>query len=315
MPVTEDGGRPAKDRAPRRRRGRISWLPQPRSGSAALVTGASSGLGAELARSLAARGHDLVLVARRRDRLDALARGLRGQGVRVHAVDCDLTEPGAGEFLAAAVAERVLEISVLCNNAGAAIAGEFTTYRVERQVAVLRLNLEATVDLCGRFVPSMVRRGSGAVLNVGSLFSYAPAPRLATYAASKAAVYFFTEALHTELRPYGVAVTALCPGTMPTEFMQHAGLAEALQSMPSSALDDPRAVAEHGIRALERNRRVTLPSAGDRSTVAVLRRLPHRVTLELLQRWPLLPHGGNDSITDGTQGAAAAGMPTRRPGT
>jgi short-subunit dehydrogenase len=219
MPVTEDGGRPAKDRAPRRRRGRISWLPQPRPGSAALVTGASSGLGAELARSLAARGHDLVLVARRRDRLDALARGLRGQGVRVHAVDCDLTEPGAGEFLAAAVAERVLEISVLCNNAGAAIAGEFTTYRVERQVAVLRLNLEATVDLCGRFVPSMVRRGSGAVLNVGSLFSYAPAPRLATYAASKAAVYFFTEALHTELRPYGVAVTALCPGTMPTEFM------------------------------------------------------------------------------------------------
>jgi hypothetical protein len=85
--------------------------------------------------------------------------------------------------------------------------------------------------------------------------------------------------------------------------------------MPSSVLDDPRAVAERGIRALERNRRVTLPSAGDRSTVAVLRRLPHRVTLELLQRWPLLPHGGNDSITDGTQGAAAAGMPTRRPGT
>jgi short-subunit dehydrogenase len=247
--------------------------------------------------------------------LDALAQGLRGHGVRVHAIDCDLTEPGAGQFLAAAVAERVLEISVLCNNAGAAIAGEFTTYRVERQVAVLRLNLEATVDLCGRFVPSMVRRGSGAVLNVGSLFSYAPAPRLATYAASKAAVYSFTEALHTELRAYGVAVTALCPGTMPTEFMQHAGLAEALQSMPLSVLDDPRAVAEHGIRALERNRRVTLPSARDRSTVAVLRRLPHRVTLELLQRWPLLPRGGNGSIIDRTQGATAAARPTLRPGT
>jgi hypothetical protein len=117
------------------------------------VTGASSGLGAELARSLAARGHDLVLVARRRDRLDAPAQGLRGQGVRVHAIDCDLTEPGAGQYLAAAVAERILEISVLCNNAGAAIAGEFTTYRTERQVAVLRLNLEATVDLCGRSSP------------------------------------------------------------------------------------------------------------------------------------------------------------------
>ena len=315
MPVTEDGGRPAKDRAPRRRRGRISWLPQPRPGSAALVTGASSGLGAELARSLAARGHDLVLVARRRDRLDALARGLRGQGVRVHAVDCDLTEPGAGEFLAAAVAERVLEISVLCNNAGAAIAGEFTTYRVERQVAVLRLNLEATVDLCGRFIPSMMRRGSGAVLNVGSLFSYAPAPRLATYAASKAAVYFFTEALHTELRPYGVAVTALCPGTMPTEFMQHAGLAEAFaehavvgarrpsrggRARDPSARTEPSGDPAVGWGPIDGGRAPQAPPPGDARAPAAL---------------ATAPHGGNDSITDGTQGAAAAGMPTRRPGT
>jgi short-subunit dehydrogenase len=226
------------------------------------VSGASSGLGAELARSLAARGHDFVLVARRRDRLDALAQGLRGHGVQVRAVDCDLTEPGAGVFLAAAVAERALEVSVLCNNAGAAIAGEFTTYRTERQVAVLRLSFEATVEVCGRFVPSMARRGSGAVLNVSSLFDHAPAPRLVTLP-------------HPRLRctpsprrctpnfAYGVAVTALCPGTMPTEFMQHAGLAEALQSMPSFVLDDPHAVAEQGIRALERNRRVTLPSARD----------------------------------------------------
>jgi uncharacterized protein len=291
------------------------WLPQPDPGFAALVTGASSGLGAELARSLAARGHNLVLVARRRDRLDTLARALSGPGVQVHAVDCDLTEPGAGRFLAAAVAERGLEISVLCNNAGAAIAGEFAAYRAERQVAVLRLDLEAVVDLCGHFVPPMVRRGSGAVLNVGSLFSWAPAPRLATYAAAKAAVLSFTEALHTELRPYGVAVTALCPGTMPTEFMERAGLAETLQSMSSSALDVPRVVAERGIRALERNRRGLLPSARDRSTAAVLRRLPHRVTLALLHRWPLLPHGGDGDIPDGSEGAAAAGIPTRCPAT
>jgi short-subunit dehydrogenase len=151
------------------------------------------------------------------------------------------------------------------------------------------------------------------VLNVGSLFSWAPAPRLATYAASKAAVLSFTEALHTELRPYGVAVTALCPGTMPTEFMEHAGLAKALRSMPSPALDDPRVVAERGIWALERNRRVLLPSARDRSTAAVLRRLPHQVTLALLHRWPLLPHGGNGDIPGGSEGAAAAGMPTGCP--
>jgi short-subunit dehydrogenase len=313
MSVTKDGRRPAKGRSARpRHQGRV-WLPQPDPGFAALVTGASSGLGSELARSLAARGHNLVLVARRRDRLDTLARALAGPGVQVHVVDCDLTEPGAGRSLAAAVAERGLEISVLCNNAGAAIAGEFAAYRAERQVAVLRLDLEAVVDLCGHFVPLMVRRGSGAVLNVGSLFSWAPAPRLATYAASKAAVLSFTEALHTELRPYGVAVTALCPGTMPTEFMEHAGLAKALRSMPSPALDDPRVVAERGIWALERNRRVLLPSARDRSTAAVLRRLPHQVTLALLHRWPLLPHGGNGDIPGGSEGAAAAGMPTGCP--
>ena len=315
MSVTEDGRQPAQGGAARPRpRGQL-WLPRPGPGSAALVTGASSGLGAELARSLAARGYNLVLVARRRDRLDTLARALSGPGVRIHSVDCDLTEPGAGRFLAAAVAERGLEISVLCNNAGAAIAGEFAAYRAERQVAVLRLDFEAIVDLCGHFVPPMLRRGSGAVLNVGSLFSWTPAPRLATYAASKAAVLSFSEALHTELRPYGVAVTALCPGTMPTEFMQHARLAEALDSMPSSALDDPRVVAEHGIRALERNRRVTLPSARDRSTAAVLRRLPHRVTLALLHRWPLLPHGGDADVPDGGEGAGPAGMPARRPAT
>src|SRR3712207_9059104 len=125
MSATKDGRRPAKDRSARpRHQGRV-WLPQPDPGFAALVTGASSGLGTELARSLAARGHNLVLVARRRDRLDTLARALSGPGVQVHAIDCDLTEPGAGRSLAAAVAERGLEISVLCNNAGAAIAGDF----------------------------------------------------------------------------------------------------------------------------------------------------------------------------------------------
>jgi uncharacterized protein len=290
MSVTEEGRQPAQGRTARPRpRGHV-WLPRPGPGSAALVTGASSGLGAELARTLS------------------------GPNVRIHPIDCDLTEPGAGRSLAAAVAERGLEISVLCNNAGAAIAGEFAAYPAERQLAILRLDLEAIVDLCGHFLPPMVRRGSGAVLNVGSLFSWAPAPRLATYAASKAAVLAFSEALHTELRPYGVAVTALCPGTMPTEFMEHARLAEALDRMPSSALDDPRVVAEHGIRALERNRRVTLPSARDRSTVAVLRRLPHRVTLALLHRWPLLPHGGDADTPDGGKGADPTGRPALRPG-
>jgi hypothetical protein len=170
----------------------------------------------------------------------------------VHALTCDLADEEARRRLPGAVADLGLEVSILCNSAGVGAAGDVVTVPAERQVALLRVDLEATVDLCGRFVPGMVRRGSGAVLNVCSLFSVVPMPRMAAYAASKAALLSFTEALHAELRPRGVAVTALCPGTVPTEFMDLAGLGAAVEQVPAWALDDARRVAERGLEALAR---------------------------------------------------------------
>ncbi|SFO73237.1 hypothetical protein SAMN05660464_0821 [Geodermatophilus dictyosporus] len=255
----------------------------------ALVTGASSGIGAELATALAARGCDVVLVARRRDRLEALARRLSGLGVRAHALPCDLTDEAARRDLPHVVADLGLEVSILCNGAGVGFAGEFVTVPDEHRTAVLRLNVEATVDLCGHFVPAMVRRRSGAVLTVCSMLSFVPMPRMATYAATKAALLSFTEALHDELRPHGVAVTALCPGTVPTEFMELAGLGPAIGRMPAWALDDARQVAERGLDALARNRRVVVPSALYRTSVASARLLPRAALFGLLRRGSPFP--------------------------
>jgi hypothetical protein len=280
-------------------------LPTATSPAAALVTGASSGIGAELATALADRGHDVVLVARRRDRLEALARRLARPGVRVHALTCDLADEEARRRLPGAVADLGLEVSILCNSAGVGAAGDVVTVPAERQVALLRVDLEATVDLCGRFVPGMVRRGSGAVLNVCSLFSVVPMPRMAAYAASKAALLSFTEALHAELRPRGVAVTALCPGTVPTEFMDLAGLGAAVEQVPAWALDDARRVAERGLEALARNRRVVVPSALYRSAALSLRLLPHGLLFSVLRRRSPFPDGWQEA--PGDVGAASRG--------
>jgi|tagenome__1003787_1003787.scaffolds.fasta_scaffold20954297_3 short-subunit dehydrogenase len=265
--------------------GSRSWLPAPEPGAVALVTGGSSGIGAALARSLTARGHDVLLVARRRDRLEALAEELTAGGVVAGALACDLSDRAARERLVATVADRGLTVSILCNCAGTGIPGSFADVPVDRQLQLVRLNLEAPVDLCGRFVPAMVRRRRGAVLNVGSLSSYVPVPAMATYAATKSAVLSFTEALHVELRPYGVAVTALCPGFVRTEFIEAPGLRDAAAGVPAWLFGDPTEVAEHGLRALARNRRTTVPSLVYRSAASVVRVLPTGVVLPVLDRW------------------------------
>ena len=268
------------------------WIPAPAPGSVALVTGASSGIGADVARSLARRGHDLLLVARRRDRLEALARELSARGVTAEAVVCDLSAAAERQRLAAAVSDRGLVVSVLCNVAGAGRPGRLADADPDGQCAMLRLNLEALVDLCARYVPAMVQRGQGAILNVGSLSSFAPLPSMATYAASKAAVLSFSEALHVEVRPLGVAVTALCPGFVRTEFIDTAGLAAAAADAPRWVFEDARGTAERGVRALDRNRRVVVPSALYRSSAAALRVLPNALVLTALDRWSPFRRGG-----------------------
>ena len=241
-------------------------LPPPAASSTCLVTGASSGIGADIARSLAGRGRGLVLVARRVDRLEELADELgRGHGVRVELLAADLGEAGARAEMVREVDRLGLTVDVLVNNAGFGTGGLFQDLEADREVEMVRVNAEAVVDLCGRFVPAMVARGAGGVLNVASTAAFQPLPRQATYGATKAFVLSFTDALHADLMGTGVTATSLCPGPVRTEFVETAGIASEAENLPSVFWADSESVAEEGVRGLERGRRVVVHGALNRA--------------------------------------------------
>jgi uncharacterized protein len=190
----------------------------------ALVTGASAGLGMELARLFAADKHDLVLVARRRDRLEQLAGELEGaHGSHVLTLPCDLAMTGAPERLAAEMSKRGIEVEYLVNNAGFGTTGPFAELDLARELEMVHLNVTAVVHLTRLLLPAMLDRKSGRILNVGSTAGFQPGPFMAVYYASKAFVNSFTEALWFELRGTGVSATLCCPGATATEFSQIAG--------------------------------------------------------------------------------------------
>jgi uncharacterized protein len=239
-------------------------LPPADPESTSLVTGASSGIGADVARCLAARGHGVTLVARRAERLEQLAAELRERhGVRVEAIGCDLCDADARQQMRAEIEERGLTVEVLVNNAGFGTAGRFDRLDLERELEMVRLNAEAVVDHCGRYVPGMVERGRGAVLNVASTAAFQPLPRQATYSATKAFVLTFTDALHEDLEGTGVTATTLCPGPAKTEFMATAGI--DWEGLPSFIWSEPAEVAEAGVKGLEKGRRVVVPGVLNRA--------------------------------------------------
>jgi uncharacterized protein len=239
-------------------------LPPTDPGSTCLITGASSGIGADIARSLAARGHGVALAARRTERLEQLAGELRDRnGVRVETFGCDLCDADARRSVRAEIDERGLRVEVLVNNAGFGTAGRFDRLDVERELELVHVNVEAVVDLCGRYVPELVRRGRGAVLNVASTAAFQPLPRQATYAASKAFVLAFTDALHEDLADTGVTATTLCPGPVKTEFMAAAGM--DWEGLPGFIWSDSAEVAEAGVKGLERGSRLVVPGALNRA--------------------------------------------------
>jgi len=252
-------------------------------GTTALVTGASSGIGVALAGELARRGHGLTLVARRADRLRDLAAEIGGEdGVRVEWIASDLTEASDRDRLPAEVAERGQVVDVLVNDAGMGTSGRFHELPIAKEVQLVRLNVEAMVALCGAFVPAMVERGSGKVLNVASVSGFMPVPQQATYSASKAFVLTFTEALTLDLHGTGVTATALCPGPVKTEF---AGIIEGL---PSALFVDPERVAREAIDGLEQGRRTIVPGAFNKVNAVSGRYAPRRVFLPLARRfWPV----------------------------
>jgi short-subunit dehydrogenase len=260
-------------------------LPPPSPDSAALVTGASSGIGADMARSLARRGHGVVLVARRTDRLDELARELgERHGVRADTIACDLSDAEARAAMVRTIDELGIAVEVLVNNAGFGSGGLFQDLDQERELQMVRLNVDAVVDLCGRYVPAMVRAGRGAVLNVASTASFQPLPKQATYAASKAFVTNFTDALHADLRGTGVTATCLCPGPVKTEFPEAAGIEAAADGLPGIFWTNSDEVAEDGIQGLERGKRLVIPGPINRVTALGGQHAPRGLLLALGSR-------------------------------
>jgi uncharacterized protein len=264
-------------------------LPDPSPSSAALVTGASAGIGRAIADELAARGHALILVARGKDRLRDAARELVDEhGVRVETVPCDLSKPAARGRLVTRIGELGLDVDVLVNNAGFATNGPFHESEAEREVQQVRVLVEAGVALTAEFVPGMVERRRGAILNISSTAGMQPLPYSAGYSAAKAYITTFSEAIHHELRRYGVTVTAVCPGPVETEFWEisgwrvHGGRTFE-QAVPRPAWVSPADVARAGVRGLESGQRVVVPGLRVRAAMEAVRYLPHAVKLPAIE--------------------------------
>jgi len=259
--------------------------PAPSAGSAALITGASAGIGTDLARELAQRGHNLVLVARRKDKLDALAAELRSDSVRIETLDCDLTDPAALAALPGRVAALGLRVDVLVNNAGYGTAGAYETLDGAVEARMVRLNCEAPVALTSAYAAAMVERGEGAILNVASSAGFQPIPLQATYAATKAFMLNWSDALNAEFGPKGVTVTALCPGPVDTEFAEVAGLEEMFDNAPGIAKVSAEEVARQAISGLEKGHRNVVPGLAIRVAVTAGRFTPRALLLPTMRRF------------------------------
>jgi short-subunit dehydrogenase len=228
------------------------------SDGTALVTGASAGIGRELAREFAAGGYDLVVVARREDRLRELADELAdAHGTTTHVVGMDLDGPRAAEELQDAVADRDVRVDALVNNVGVGTYGPFHETDVEAELTQLRLNVELPVHLARLYLPGMVERDDGVVLNVASLAAFQPGPKMAGYYASKAYLVSFSEALAQEHRGTGVDVTALCPGPVETEFQERAEMTDS--RLGSTFTHSAEEVAGAGYRGAMAGDPVVLP--------------------------------------------------------
>jgi short-subunit dehydrogenase len=262
-------------------------LPSPSPTSTALVTGASSGIGADLARELAQRGHGVTLVARREARLTELATELhRAHGVRSEVVALDLTDPGARGGLPGILADRGLSVDVLVNNAGFSTTGPVYRSDRDREMAMIRTDVEAVIDLCSIFLPGMVQRHRGAVLNVASTAAFQPLPGQAGYGASKAFVLSYSRAVRAELRGTGVTLTVLCPGPVKTEFAESAGFTpeESENSLPTFMWLPAAQVARLAVAGMEQNKGVVIPGFANQVGARFARNAPPQALAAFLAR-------------------------------
>jgi len=264
---------------------RTMSLPAAATSSTVLITGASSGIGSELARQLAGRGYNVTLVARRAERLRELAYELAGEhGVRADVHISDLADPDERADLILALRSGQFDVVGVCNNAGYGSIGRLHELPLEREVEMIRLNVEALTELTGAFLPAMVERGTGAVLNVASTAAFQPIPGFATYAATKAFVASFSEAVHAELSGTGVSVTSLCPGPTRTEFGEHAG-GGSFENGPDFVFSEARDVAREAVEAMLAGKRSVIPGVTNKASMLGGRFVPRSLYLPAARRF------------------------------
>ena len=243
----------------------------------ALITGASGGIGLELARFFAKDGYDLVLIARNQQKLDEVAAKLAAEnGIEVMTLACDLAAREAPRSIFSFTEKHQIEVDALANNAGFGYDAAFVESDLQRQRDLLQVNNTAVMELCRLFGEQMAKRGSGEILNIASMAGFMPGAYMATYYASKAFVQSFSQALHAELAPFGVKVTALCPGPLRTNFWR---AADADKTILGNMLANPTRVAHAGYRALKRNKPLCIPWVFPRIVVFLVRFLPYRFTV------------------------------------
>ena len=250
-----------------------------------LITGASAGIGAELARVFARNGHRVALTARREDRLATLAHEITAAGGKSPIlIPCDLEDHGARDKIASRLADADVDVEYLVNNAGFGLFGKAIELDHEGQLGIIDVNIRALTDLSLRFSDQVIRN-RGGILNVGSIAGFLPGPGMAVYYASKAYVLSFTEALRKELEPHGVRVSVLCPGPVMTEFQARAGFAPGFDStmLNVSAAD----VALQGYRGLMANKRAVLPGFAIKMVPSMLRFAPRGFILAAVGRFQI----------------------------
>lgn len=256
---------------------------KPGAGQTALITGASAGIGVDLAACFAKGGYDLIITARSEAALrDVAGRLAKAHGVKVTPITCDLGVPGGGTALAREIAGREMAVDVLVNNAGFGQTGSFDSTPIDPQLGIVDLNVRALVELSHIYLKDMLHRKRGGILNVASTAAFQPGPLMSIYYASKAFVLSFTEALWEETRGTGVHVTSLCPGPTVSQFHGRAGTdktrlfssAKPMASMP---------VAQLGYDAFQRNRRVAVPGILNKTLIVFARIAPRPVLLRIVR--------------------------------
>lgn len=249
----------------------------------ALITGGSVGIGAALAEVFAGHGHDLILVARRREKLEARAEDIRAKfKVDVVCMSEDLADPEGARRLHQAVVDRGLGVHYLVNNAGVGLYGKFATTDLDAELKMIQLNATSIVDLTKRFLPAMIERRSGRILNVASTAAFVPGPWMSIYYATKAFLLSFSQAIDYELKPQGITVTTLCPGPTESEFKVRAG-SQRSRLFEAFVMDAPR-VAHVGYDAMMKGKAVAIPGLRNKLIPVAARLAPRPLIAQLSHR-------------------------------